>query len=63
MEPISWDDFEKIELRIGTVVRVESFPEAKKPAFKLWIDFGEGFGVKKSSGQYTVLYKKPDFAS
>lgn len=55
MTTISWDDFQKIELCIGTVVRVEPFPEAIKPALKLWIDFGEG-GVKQSSAQITAYY-------
>jgi len=60
MEQITWGDFEKVELRIGTVIKVEDFPEAKKPAYKLWIDFGSSIGTKKSSGQYTKLYKKEE---
>ena len=56
---INFSDFEKIELRAGTIVAAEDFPEAKKPAYKLTIDFGE-FGVKKSSVQITHLYKKED---
>jgi tRNA-binding protein len=52
---ISWNDFEKVELRAGTIVRSEQFPEAKKPAYKLWIDLGE-LGVKQSSAQVTVYY-------
>jgi len=59
MMQISWNDFEKIEIRIGTIIRVEDFPEAKKPAYKMWIDFGE-LGIKKSSAQITKLYKKED---
>ena len=59
MELINWNDFEKVELRIGTVVKVEDFPEAKKPAYKLWIDLGE-FGIKKSSAQITRIYKKDE---
>jgi len=60
MEQITWKDFEKVELRVGTVIRAEDFPEAKKPAYKLWIDFGKELGVKKSSAQVTKLYKKED---
>ena len=56
---ISWLDFEKIEMRTGTVVKVEDFPEARKPAYKLHIDFGE-LGVKKTSAQITKLYTKED---
>ena len=56
-ETISWDDFEKVELRVGTVVRAEEFPEARRPAYKVWVDFGEDLGIKKSSAQITVHYK------
>ena len=56
---ISYSDFEKIDIRVGTVVRVEDFPNAKKSAFKLWIDFGV-LGIKKSSAQITKLYNKED---
>jgi len=56
---ITWEEFEKVELRVGTVLSVENFPEAKKPAYKLKIDFGE-FGIKQSSAQITSLYKKEE---
>ena len=59
---ITWEDFVKVEMRVGTVVEVEDFPEARKPAYKLKIDFGE-HGVKKSSAQITRLYKKEDLLS
>lgn len=59
MKPISWQDFEKIELRAGTISQVEDFPEANVPAYKIWADFGE-FGVLKSSAQITKLYSKSD---
>lgn len=53
---ISWDQFEQVELRVGTIVRAEDFPKAKKPAFKLWIDLGDELGVKQSSAQITAFY-------
>lgn len=59
MDTISWGDFERVELRIGTIIAVEEFPEARKPAWKLTVDFGE-FGVKRSSAQITVHYRKED---
>ena len=59
---ISYEDFTKIELRVGRVIRVEEFPEAKKPAYKLWIYFGE-YGVKKSSAQITNLYSIEDLVN
>ena len=56
MKKISWDEFEQVELRVGTVTAVEEFPEARRPAWKLWIDFGEEIGKRKSSAQITDLY-------
>ena len=58
MNHIDWQDFQKVELRIGTVVGVENFPEARKAAFKLKIDFGQDIGIRKSSAQVTDLYTK-----
>ncbi|RZK78691.1 MAG: tRNA-binding protein [Pedobacter sp.] len=55
MEEISWSDFEKVELRAGTILEVFEFPEARKPAYKLKVDFGE-FGVRMSSAQITSHY-------
>ena len=60
METISWADFEKVELRVGTIIDVEDFPEARKPAFKLKVDFGDEIGVKKSSAQITDLYNREE---
>jgi len=58
MDTINWSDFEKVELRVGTIIEVQDFPEARKPAYKLTVDFGEAIGVKKSSAQITELYTK-----
>jgi len=60
MEEIGWDDFAKVELRVGTIVEVHDFPEARKPAWKLVVDFGPKIGLKKSSAQITDLYGKDD---
>lgn len=60
MDLIDWNEFLKVELRIGTVIEVLEFPEARKPAWKLRIDFGPEIGVKMSSAQITALYAKDD---
>lgn len=60
MEIISWNDFKKVELRSGTIIEADDFPEAKKPAYKLTIDFGESIGIKRSSAQITENYTKDD---
>ncbi len=60
MEEITWQDFERVELRVGTVVSAEPFPEARVPAYKLRIDFGEEIGERKSSAQITDLYAREE---
>jgi tRNA-binding protein len=58
-DPITFADFEAVEIRVGTIVDAQPFPEARKPAIQLWVDFGAPLGVKKSSAQLTVHYS-PD---
>lgn len=60
MKTISWSDFEKIELRAGTVIEVNEFPEARRPAYKLRIDFGEEIGQKQASAQITDHYTREE---
>lgn len=57
---ISWQDFEKVELRAGTIVQVEDFQKARKPAYKIWVDLGAEIGIKRSSAQVTKLYTKEE---
>ena len=59
MQSINWEEFEKVELRAGTILEVADFPEARKPAYKLKVDFGE-FGIKWSSAQITKHYNKEE---
>ncbi|MET0892399.1 MAG: tRNA-binding protein [Pseudoxanthomonas sp.] len=54
---IAWSDFEKVELRVGRIIAASEFPEARKPAYLLHVDFGQAIGVRKSSAQVTALYR------
>lgn len=58
MTDLSWQEFERVELRVGTVVDVGTFPEARRPAYKLTVDFGDEIGTRRSSAQITDLYKR-----
>jgi tRNA-binding protein len=60
MQQIQWSDFERVELRIGTILEVLDFPEARKPAWKLRVDFGTEIGIRQSSAQIVALYGKQE---
>ncbi|GEP91353.1 tRNA-binding protein [Chitinophaga terrae (ex Kim and Jung 2007)] len=60
METISWSDFEKVEMRVGTILEVNDFPKARNPSYQLLIDFGPEIGIRKSSAQITALYQKEE---
>ncbi len=55
---ISWEDFAQVDLRTGTIIRVEDFPAARKPSYKIWVDFGTEIGIKKTSAQLKTAYSK-----
>lgn len=57
---LSWEEFEKVEMRVGTILKVDEFPEARKPAYQLQIDFGESLGILKTSAQITKRYTKEE---
>ena len=60
MSAISWDDFEKIDIRCGTIIDVKDFPKARKPSYQFRVDFGAELGIKRSSAQLTQLYNKEE---
>jgi tRNA-binding protein len=60
MKEITWQDFEAVELRAGTVVAVDDFPEARRPAYKVTVDFGPGIGLRKTSARITDIYTKEE---
>src|SRR6478672_4040374 len=60
MDTITWNDFEKLDIRVGTIVSVNDFPKAKKPAYQVTIDFGHEIGIKRSSAQITAIYQKEE---
>ena len=60
MGDLTWDEFRRVDLRVSTIVRVEEFPEARQAAYKLWVDFGEELGVRKSSARITELYAEDE---
>ena len=60
MNNLTWSEFEKVDMRVGTIIEVSDFPEARNPSYQLKIDFGEDVGIKKSSAQITSLYSKEE---
>lgn len=60
MKTISWNDFENVDIRVGTILEVQDFPEIKNPSYKIWVDFGKELWIKKTSAQVTKLYSKEE---
>jgi tRNA-binding protein len=63
MDHLNWNEFERVEMRVGTILEVNDFPEARKPAYQLTIDFGSEIGIRKTSAQITKRYQKEDLLS